>query len=105
MAIKIDYVCPYCNANHLKDSSVGGDYDEGGMLLSFCPICGRMYHVTLSRKKRKVIGVRLAMRCNLDFDVAKKATNDAPQEHFTTYLIKTLKVVRDDILAVIDIKI
>jgi len=102
MTIKSTYVCPYCNKNHLKDYGNSGDYDEDGVLLSFCPLCGRMYHISLSQNKRKIIAVKLAMRCNLDFSEAKRVTRSAPENNFLPYIIKSLKIVREDIIAVIE---
>ena len=86
----------------MKDYSVSGDYNEDGVLLSFCPRCGRMYRVTLSKNKRKVIAIRLAMKCSLDFDDTKKVVVDAPKENFLHFISMSLKIVKEDILAVIE---
>lgn len=102
--VETEYVCPYCSTNHLKNYSVLGDYNENGELLSFCPICGRMYKVRLSKNKRRIIAVRLAMRCNLNFKEAKEVTINAPKESFLKHIEKSLNILREDVLAVIENK-
>jgi len=104
LALKTDYVCPFCSENYLKDSSINGDYDEGGILLSFCPRCGRMYQIVLSNNRRKIIAIRLSMRCDLDFNDTKQILNDAPQHRFIDYILESLQIVKEDILAVLEDK-
>jgi hypothetical protein len=104
MVFQTDYVCPLCDVNHLKDHEVGGDYDEDGVLKSYCPSCGRMYKIYLSRNNRRAIAIRLAMRCNLDFEKTKTVLQEAPQVSFIDYIKRSLDVIREDILTVVDWK-
>ena len=101
-SIKIAYVCPFCSKNHLKDREIHGDYSEDGVLLSFCPKCGRMYRVELSNNKRKIIGVQLAMKCNLNFGEAKETVMDAPKDSFIEHVKTRLEVTIEDILEVVE---
>lgn len=104
MAIKTGYICPHCTKHHLKDYTISGDYDEDGVLLSFCPKCGRMYTIKFSQSTRKIIAIRLAMRCNLDFSETKKVVSEAPKERFIDYIVEDLRILKKDILAVLEKK-
>lgn len=83
------------------DPCCNGDYDRDGCLLSFCPVCGRMYRMPLSNSKRRRIGVRLAMRCSLGFDVCKEVCLDAPSGGLIVYVADRLHVSVEDVSGVI----
>jgi hypothetical protein len=102
MVTKTNYICPLCSKYHLKDENINGDYDEDGFLLSFCPVCGKMYRIILSKNYRRTIAIRIAMQNNLDFNETICALKDAPEQSFVPYLMKTLNILKNDIVHAIE---
>jgi len=88
----------------MKDRNISGDYNEEGILLSFCPICGRMYKASLSNKQRKVFAVRISSRYNLEFSYVIDVVKKAPENQFFDYILKELNIVKEELIAVFENK-
>lgn len=68
-------ICKKCEKHLLRDPSISGDYNEEGILQSYCPICGDMYpvmfdasyYIPLSNRKLKQLMARCATAYNLSY--------------------------------------
>ena len=68
-------ICPRCDRNYVKNPDNFSDYNEEGILQSYCPSCGYMHPpITVdiqmnkvSNKMRHKIGTVVAMKYSLPF--------------------------------------
>jgi hypothetical protein len=90
--------CTDCGKNFLKDPTCLGDYTGDGVLLRYCPECGKMYpylnivytkKTGLSKRMKKRIGIRIAKAHNLDYrvmDFLVKSTTGEDKSYFASTL-------------------
>ena len=78
-----DRVCDDCKMRLYKDPLKGGDYTIHGQLLSTCPKCGLMYPEleklpteNLSNERKRLTGVRVSAKYDLDFGQMKMVISD-----------------------------
>ena len=77
MTVICEDLCKDCAVHFMKNPEILGDYDIGGTLLRYCPLCGQMLpflEISLRREsddisntQKRRVGVRVAKKNNLDF--------------------------------------
>ena len=109
MGIKTNLLCATCSIYHIKDYANFGDYNEDGVLQSFCPRCGYMHPpvyideiaISTSMRRRKKVSTILSMRYNISFDDMRATFFELKilsDDEFVEYLSKKLDIESEEII-------
>ena len=83
LTFKCEDICVNCGTYFLKNPDNLGDY-EGGQLLRYCPICGKMLPLLrsetepeiISQTAKRCIGTRIARTYRLDYTIMNDIVKD-----------------------------